>query len=156
MSKKFKPQDHFRYKRLRNRWQRPIGLQSKLREHRKGAGLMPTVGYRTPRKFRGLERGVLKAVVVKTPADVANARENEGIIISSGVGKRKVIDIMKAAEQRGIKVLNLKSARAAKKREEEIMKKKEQKAKGKKEEKKPVEAKQEPKDGEKMKHEEKK
>ena len=63
---------------------------------------------------------------------------------------------LKAAEQRGIKVLNLKSARAAKKREEEIMKKKEQKAKGKKEEKKPVEAKQEPKDGEKMKHEEKK
>lgn len=134
MSKDFKPQDYFRYKRLRKRWQKPIGLQSKLRESRKGAGAMPNVGYRTPRKFRGLERGVVKSAIVKSIADLDGVKENEAVLISAGLGKKKVFEIAGAAAQRRIKILNAKSAAAARKRAEQIEKRKEEKAKTSKKE----------------------
>ncbi|MBI4018189.1 MAG: hypothetical protein HY368_01125 [Candidatus Aenigmarchaeota archaeon] len=129
MSKDFKPQDYFRYKKTGSRWQKPRGKQSKLRKSKKGAGRMPGAGYRTPKKFRGLERGVIKAVVVESDRDLAGVGENEAIIISAALGKRKIYLIASAARQRGIKILNMKSAEAAAERQEEINKRKEGKAK---------------------------
>ncbi|MBI3190422.1 hypothetical protein HYZ41_01825 [archaeon] len=53
MSKRFKSQDHFRYKRLGKRWRRPVGWQSKLRLKKGGSGMSVAVGYRSPVVSRG-------------------------------------------------------------------------------------------------------
>ncbi|MBI2579174.1 MAG: hypothetical protein HYW26_05660 [Candidatus Aenigmarchaeota archaeon] len=126
MSKDFKPQDYFRYKKLGTRWQKPRGKQSKLRKSKKGAGKMPSIGRRSPRKFRGLERGFIKATVVKSVGDM-NSVKDGAVIISSSLGKRKAAEIAVIAQQRNIRLLNMKSADAAKRRHEEILKKKEKK-----------------------------
>lgn len=127
MSKDFKPQDYFRYKKLGTRWQKARGRQSKLRKSKKGAGAMPNVGYRSPKKLRGLERGFIKATVVKSVEDMDSVKD-EAVIISSSLGKRKAAEIARIAQQRNIRLLNNKSAEAARKREEEIRKRKEEKS----------------------------
>lgn len=139
MSKDFKPQDYFRYKKLGTRWQKPRGLQSKLRKSKKGAGILAGIGYRSPRKFRGLERGLEKAVVIKSLGGLDSVQENTAIILAASLGKKKAFEITEAAGQRKIKVLNRKSADAARSRAQEIAARKEKKKEAKKPEEKPAE-----------------
>lgn len=136
MSKDFKTQDWFRYKKLGKRWRKPKGLQSKMRKGRKGAGARSKIGYRSPNKLRYLERGLVKARVVKSLKDLENVNENEAIIFASSIGKKKILEIFKEAEKRKIFILNAKSVQSAKKREEKIKQMKELRKKAKKEEKK--------------------
>ncbi len=148
MSKNFKSQDYFRYKKLGTRWRRPKGLQSKMRLGVKGAGARAKTGYRTSKKIRYLERGIFRANVVRSPKDLEKMQEGDSVIIASALGKRKVAEIAREAEKRKIRILNKKSVKSAEKREEKLRQLKELKKKEKKEEKK---AKSEHKEGEKSK-----
>lgn len=136
MSKDFKPQDYFRYKKLGKRWRKPKGLQSKMRSDIKGAGKRVKVGYRTEKKMRGLVRGLVKSKVVYSRKDIESLQKDEAIILASSLGKKKILEIAKEAEKRKISILNTKSVQSAKKREEKIKQMKELRKKAKKEEKK--------------------
>ena len=116
MSKKFKPQDYFRYPKLGKRWRRPKGLQSKLRIKKGGSGMKPSVGYGSPWKPRA--------------ALIANEKDfqkdcSAGVLISSGAGSRKTLMLAAKAEELGITVLNMKKIKRAKKLSAEIKKKNE-------------------------------
>ncbi len=104
---KFRRQEWFRYKRLGEKWRRPKGKHSKMREHK---GYRPPVvdsGYRGPRKVRGLHPSGFREVLVHNPKELDGIDpEREAIRIASRVGMKKRLEIEKKAEELGIRVLN--------------------------------------------------
>jgi ribosomal protein L32E len=134
MSKNFKTQDHFRYKRLGKRWRRPVGWQSKLRLKRGGSGRKVSVGYGT-RKEGELD----EIVMVRNVNDVIMAKSRP-VRIASSVGAKNVLAIAQKAKELDSRIVNankvkrakrmLKSIadRKVKKKKEEEKKKAEEKA----------------------------
>ncbi len=108
MKKRFKRQQ-FWLKRLGERWRRPRGKQSKLRKE-KGGRKRVKVGFRTPKMIRGMlktHEGAKPFVYVRSIADLANVdKEKEVAIISSSIGKKKYLEIVKRARELGIKIFN--------------------------------------------------
>jgi large subunit ribosomal protein L32e len=126
MSKKFKRQDYFRYKRLGKKWRRPVGWQSKLRLQKAGAGLVPGIGWGTP--------GKMQATLVRNAKDLEKATKF-GIIFASALGSKKVAELTKLAKEKGLTILNMKKVKKSVRITKEIEKKKHAK-KTKKDEKK--------------------
>lgn len=117
MSKRFKTQDYHRFKRLGTRWRKPSGRQSKLRVRKSGSGILVSIGYGTKKSERNKIRG-MKYVIASSLKDVENAKE--AVIISSSVGARKAVLIADAAVKAGLKILNMKKAKAGKRTAKEI------------------------------------
>jgi large subunit ribosomal protein L32e len=105
----FKRQEWFRMKRLGTKWRKPRGEHSKLRRHIKARGALPTVGYRSPSKVRGLNREGLREVIVRNIKDMEKINKKEEIaIIASTVGKKKRLELLEYAHKNNIKVGNQK------------------------------------------------
>ncbi len=122
MSKRFKTQDYFRYKKLGKRWRRPVGLQSKLRLKKGGSGLKVSIGYRTSQKA--------------LPTLIRNEKDFEkdcssGAIFASSLGAKKTSLFAAKAKELGITVLNMKKIRRASKLTEQIKKKRAKEGKSK-------------------------
>ena len=103
-------------KRIRNnrRWRRPVGSQSKVRLGKKGQPIKRKSGYSSPKSVRGLLKNGLMPVIVCTPAELeALDKTIHACVIASGVGKKKRIALIKAAESRGIFVYNYKDTNKA-------------------------------------------
>lgn len=104
---KFVRQESWRYKRLKPNWRRPKGIDNKMREKRKGYPPLVSVGYRGPKEARGLHPSGYDVVHVYNVFDLELVDpETEAIIIGRTVGERKKRQILDAAEDRNIKVLN--------------------------------------------------
>lgn len=135
----------FHKKRLRKRWIKPRGLHSKVRLKRAGHPRKVSSGYRTPKEVRGLSKEGLKVVMIHNE-DELNKIDNkkEGAIISSNIGLRNKIPLLKKAKEKGINVLNINVDEYLGIKEEEIKKRLEKKeSKDKKKEKKKEERKEE-------------
>jgi large subunit ribosomal protein L32e len=104
MSKRFKRQDYFRYKRLGTKWRRPVGWQSKLRNKKGGAGLKVNVGYGSP--------GKTQPVLVYNVNDLS--KDTPFVFIAAGVGSKKALVIAEKAKELGLTVCNMKKVRKAK------------------------------------------
>lgn len=127
MSKKFKSQDHFRYKKLGKRWRKPVGLQSKLRIGKGGSGRSPAIGRGTAASVKYKMRGVDYLIV-----NNVNNLETAGgraVLIAGGVGGKKTFEIASAAQNMGLRVLNMNKVKRAKR----ISQRLEKKTEGKKE-----------------------
>ena len=104
---KFARQESWRYKRLKENWRRPRGLDNKMRRRVKGWPSCPSVGYRGPKESRGLHPSAFKEVMVFNLNDLNKiAPELEAIRIASSVGNRKRAEIIREARERGIHILN--------------------------------------------------
>lgn len=102
-------QDYQRRKRLgrKLKWRKPKGIHSKIRHHFKGRRKMPSPGFKSPKKTRGLHNSGLKIASVYNAEDVLRIKkEIEGIVIAKNVGKRKRLEILKKAKELNISVLN--------------------------------------------------
>ena len=104
---KFRRQEWFRYKKFGDEWRKPQGGQSKLRRHFGYRWNLPSIGYRGPRRVRGLHPSGFQEVLVH------NARQLDGldpakqaVRIAHGVGTRKRELIEKACDDKGLRVLN--------------------------------------------------
>ena len=122
MSKRFKIQDYFRYKKLGTKWRRPHGLQSKLRVKKGGSGRKPAIGYRTAKKIRYKISGLVPVAVENLPA-LAKLGKEHGIILPSSLGLKKMSLLEKKAKEMGIKILNRRKLKKIGKREEQLKKK---------------------------------
>lgn len=110
---------------LIRKWIRPRGLHSKMRLHRKGHRKNVSPGYGSPKEVRGLSKEGLVPVLVDNLKKLAAIdAETQGIIVSSKIGLKNRILILKEAVRRKIKVLNIKSPEAYLKNIEDMMKKK--------------------------------
>ncbi len=124
----FLAQDSLRRKEVvQDSWRRPKGIHSKTRLHHSGNPKMPSQGYRSPSAVRGFHGSGLKPVVVSSPKQLESIKD-EGIVIGSSVGMKKRLEILKAAAERKIAVLNLDAAAFAKKAEEQLAERKKKKA----------------------------
>lgn len=122
-----------RKKRFPGRWKRPKGLQSKMRERRRGNPKYIEPGYGAPAAIRGATADGLFPVVVSNAAQLDSIRSGQGVVIASVVGMRKRAEIAAAAAQKKLPLINFKADKvsadtasalaARKKRRQEILQK---------------------------------
>ena len=132
----FISQDYQRRKRLGRKleWRKPKGIHSKIRHHFKGRRKMPSPGYKSPSKVRGLHSSGLEIVNVFSANDLQKVRkDSEGIVVSGSVGTKKRFVILSKAKELGIQVLNFNADQQIKKIQEFIDSKKKEASAGKKE-----------------------
>ena len=104
---KFMRQESWRYTRLKPNWRKPRGRDSKMRLQVKGWPPLVKVGYRTPKKYRGLHPSGYEEILVHRPEDLENLNpETHAVRIAGSVGMRKRILIVEEAEKLGLKILN--------------------------------------------------
>lgn len=132
--KKRKPefilQDYGKKPRLKRKWRKPKGIDSKMRLGIKGYRKMVTKGYGSPKLVKGLHKSGLKPVLVTSIKDIDSInKEKEGAVIQGSVGLRKKVEIVKKAREKGIKILNLKDYDKFMKYVSEFMEKKKSKKK---------------------------
>lgn len=87
------------------KWRKPTGRDNKMREKRKGYTAMVSIGYSTDNSIKG-------KIKEKTPVMVNNIKDldkvnKESIAIIGAVGKKKKIEILKAATEKKIEVANI-------------------------------------------------
>ena len=94
-------------KRVKKRWRRPGGRHSKLKVREKSKGSMPSVGYRAPKKLRGLHPSGFREILIQNLNDLERIdREKEAGRISSRIGKKKRKVILERAKELNVKILN--------------------------------------------------
>jgi large subunit ribosomal protein L32e len=121
---KFRRQESWRYKRLKEEWRKPKGLDNKIRRKVKGWPSSPNSGYRGPKISRGLHPSAFKEVRVFNADNLSKVDPNlEAIRIAHTVGARKRIEIVSRAKEMGIHILNPKEFKEL---EEPITEKEEQ------------------------------
>ncbi len=115
-------------KRLRKRWVKPRGLHSKVRLKKAGHARKVSDGYGSPKELRGLNKDGLKIIRIHNEQELDNiVKEKEGIILSSNIGIKNKINLLKKAKEKGITILNINADEYLKKKEEEIKKRLEKK-----------------------------
>lgn len=117
---KFKRQESWRYKRVKENWRKPRGIDSKMRKKVKGWPPSPEVGYRSPKKTRGLHPSGYVEVRVQT-VEVLNGLDpkTQAIRIARTVGGKKRVEILALADERGIHIINPRIAKELEEFEEE-------------------------------------
>jgi len=121
---KFVRQESWRYKRLKENWRKPKGIDNKMR--RKIKGWPPTVntGYRGPKTVRGIHPSGYEEVIVYNVDDLKRVdSKTQAIKIAHTVGKKKRAQILTEAKKKRIVILNVKEIKEAKEavKEEEEM-----------------------------------
>lgn len=137
--KKKKPsfvrEESWRYKRLKESWRRPRGLDNKMRRKIKGWPPTVNVGYRGPKVARGLHPSGYREVLVYNTEDLKQVdSKTQAVRIAHAVGKRKRAKILGEARKRKITILNLKEAKKVVKEEKELTEESEKEEKEKAEE----------------------
>ena len=104
---KFRAEESWRYKRVKENWRKARGIDSKMRRKVKGWPRTPTVGYRGPKKARYLHPSGFAEVLVHNIDDLEKIDpKTQAIRISHTVGAKKRIEISTRAEEKGVRILN--------------------------------------------------
>jgi large subunit ribosomal protein L32e len=104
----FRRVESWRYKRVKDSWRKARGIDSQTRKKTKSGVKSPNVGYRSPKKVRGLHPSGYKEVRIITMQDLNNLNKNiHAIKISSKLGSKKRLALIDYCQKRGFKILNL-------------------------------------------------
>lgn len=100
-------QESWRYKRVKNKWRRPKGVDSKMRKGRKGWPVSVNIGYGGPKVARGLHPSGYEEVLVYNLNQIDGlSSETQAIRIAHTVGAKKRRDMLTRARELGLHVLN--------------------------------------------------
>lgn len=104
----FRHDQWFRYDKLsRLGWRKPRGARNKVQVDMVYRGRRPVIGYRGPVLARGLHSSGFEEVAVHNVADLDKVEPTtQAARIGRGVGAKKRELILKAAEKKGVRVLN--------------------------------------------------
>lgn len=102
---KFNVPNYGRKKRIKIRWRRPRGIDSKKKIEIKYMGAVPKIGWRGAKKERGLHPSGLREVLISSPKELDKIGGGVLVRISSRVGKRKRKEITAKASSLGLKVV---------------------------------------------------
>jgi large subunit ribosomal protein L32e len=104
----FRRVESWRYKRVKDSWRKARGIDSRTRIKSKSGVKSPSVGYRGPKKVRGLHPSGYEEIRVHTINDLKDLNNRKHAIkISTNLGVRKRIRVIDYAQSRGFKILNL-------------------------------------------------
>ena len=104
---KFVRQESWRYDRLDESWRKPKGKDNKMRRQLSGSPRLVKVGYRGPRKSRGLHPSGYTDNIVFNVNDLTRLEPTKDAArIAHVVGQRKRLLILAEARTKGVKVLN--------------------------------------------------
>ena len=104
---RFVRQESWRLVRVKERWRRPRGKNSKMRLGKRGWPKIVKIGYKKSRKGRGLHPSGLEEIIVRRPADLETINAKTQIVkISHTVGERNRIAIMARAQALELTVAN--------------------------------------------------
>lgn len=103
----FLRQEWFRYKRVPKNWHRPDGITSKMRMNKRYRPPRVRVGFRGPKKVRGLHPSGFEEVLVHTVSDLEHINaDTQAARIGSTVGTKKRVAIAEKAKELDIRLLN--------------------------------------------------
>jgi large subunit ribosomal protein L32e len=103
----FRRPESWRYRRLRESWRRPRGTSNKVRLEKRGWPRRVKVGYRSPRRVRGLHPSGLQDVLIHNLKELeALDPKTQGARLAAGLGRRKREAILARARELGIRVFN--------------------------------------------------
>jgi len=104
---KFVRQESWRYDRLAESWRKPKGKDNKMRRQLSRSPRLVKVGYRGPRKARGLHPSGYTDNLVFNVNDLTRlVPSKDAARIAHVVGQRKRLLILAEARAKGVKVLN--------------------------------------------------
>jgi len=113
---KFRRQESWRYKRVKENWRKARGIDNKMRMKLKGWPRTPTIGYRGPKNARYLHPSGFVEVLVHNVDDIEKIDpKTQAIRIAHTIGAKKRIEISTRADEKGVRILN------PMKREEEVV-----------------------------------
>jgi len=102
----FRMQDAHKLSRLKPRWRRPRGKDSKMRRHLVGYCASPSHGYQSPKALRGKVRG-LEPVLVANAVQLSMVDpKRQIVIVSSSLGMRNRLSLLRMASEKGMAVQN--------------------------------------------------
>ncbi len=103
----FLREEWFRYKRIPNNWRRPDGITSKMRINLKYRPNKVRIGYRGPKKVRGLHSSGFEEITIHNINELQNIdNKKQAIRIGSTVGTKNRLKIEEKAEDLDIRILN--------------------------------------------------
>jgi len=103
----FQAPESWRYRRIRQRWRKPTGIDNKMRTNEKGWPRSANVGWGGPQAIRGLHPSGREEIIVNNIADLYKVDSKTQVARLSGrIGKRKRALILEEADKHGIRVLN--------------------------------------------------
>jgi large subunit ribosomal protein L32e len=104
----FLREEWFRYKKLAKNWRRPDGITSSMRVNKKYRPSKVRVGFRGPKKVRGIHPSGFEEIMIFNASDLDNINpKTQAARIGSSVGTKKRIEIEKKAKELDIRLLNL-------------------------------------------------
>ena len=134
---KFRQREAHKRKKLKSVWRRPKGIHNKLRMGFKGKGNSVSIGYRNPVKIRYLHSSGLQPLLIHNIKDLENLdNSRQGALLSSSLGIKSKIALLKKAVELNIHILNIKNIDESIKKYEDYLKNKKSTKKQKEEKKK--------------------
>jgi large subunit ribosomal protein L32e len=105
---KFRRVESWRYKRVKDSWRKARGIDSQTRKKTKSGVKSPSVGYRSPKKVRGLHPSGYEEVRVTSIDDIKGlSNRKHAIKVSAKLGTKKRISLVEYAQNRGFRILNM-------------------------------------------------
>lgn len=105
---KFVRQESHKKPKLGTKWRKPRGIDSKQRLRLRGHTKTVKNGYRNPKSIRGKLRSGMMPILVKSIDQIKNIdKEKEIVIISSNIGKRKKLELIKKCQEHSLKIFGI-------------------------------------------------
>ncbi len=108
----FRRIESWRYKRVKERWRKARGIDSKTREKRGGWPISPMIGFRSPKQVRYQSSSGKEEILIYSTVDLSLIDSNRQVgRIAANIGRKKKEKIVMEAELLNIRILNPISAK---------------------------------------------